>query len=177
MCKNECRMLWIAKSPRYEMEMHFNYHFRNTAFTLVLLVANIFSSGNRVTLTTVEIQQIFPGSSSHCIHNTELWFSDTTLLCCLGTKMGLGKLLSATIVNFHQNNQVGSYGRWHWLLLWLLNTSLEWKWLHVISPNICSVLLSSVAEIYFLRLVLWGRRKFPPLALLVLMAGQTIKMT
>lgn len=60
--------------------------------------------------------------------------------------MGLGKLLPATIVNFHQNNQVDSYGRWH--LLWLLNTSLEWKWLNVISPNICSA-----AKIYFLRLL------------------------
>ena len=44
------------------MEMHLNYHFRNTAFMLVLFVANRFPSGNRVMLMTIKIQQIFLGT-------------------------------------------------------------------------------------------------------------------
>lgn len=43
-------------------EIHFNSHFRNTAFTLVLFVANIFSLGNGVMLMAVEIQLIFLGT-------------------------------------------------------------------------------------------------------------------
>lgn len=91
MCKVEYRMLWIAKSLRYGMEMDFNFHFRHTVFTLGLFPASMFSAGNG------HVNYYWNSAVTHncfldSLHDTEWLVGENTLLHCLGTKMALGEI-------------------------------------------------------------------------------------
>lgn len=91
------------------LEIHLNSHFRNTAFTLVSFVENIFSLGNRVMLMTVEIQLIFLGTPL-TVFMTLNYGLVTPLSYVVEGYNGIRKIAR----NHHSKfspEQVGSYGR------------------------------------------------------------------